>query len=68
MGLGKSISEQVAELYRTESRRALASPSPVVELKPAIAVAMRDGPAAGLALIDAPFARPRTTTERDHLR
>jgi RNA polymerase sigma-70 factor (ECF subfamily) len=33
-----------------------ADPSPVVELNRAVAVAMRDGPAAGLALIDALFA------------
>ena len=33
------------------------SPSPVVELNRAVAVAMRDGPEAGLALIDAIFAR-----------
>jgi RNA polymerase sigma-70 factor (ECF subfamily) len=33
------------------------SPSPVVELNRAVAVAMRDGPAAGLALIDALLAR-----------
>jgi len=32
-------------------------PSPVVELNRAVAVAMRDGPAAGLALIDALIAR-----------
>ena len=32
-------------------------PSPVVELNRAAAVAMRDGPAAGLALIDAILAR-----------
>ncbi len=32
-------------------------PSPVVELNRAVAVAMRDGPAAGLALIDALLAR-----------
>jgi RNA polymerase sigma-70 factor (ECF subfamily) len=32
-------------------------PSPVIELNRAVAVAMRDGPAAGLALIDAVFAR-----------
>ena len=30
-----------------------AEPSPVIELNRAVAVAMRDGPAAGLALIDA---------------
>src|SRR4051812_4314615 len=34
-----------------------ATPSPVVELNRAVAVAMRDGPAAGLALIDAIFGR-----------
>jgi len=33
------------------------APSPVVELNRAVAVAMRDGPAAGLALVDAIFAR-----------
>lgn len=34
-----------------------AAPSPVVELNRAVAVAMRDGPAAGLALVDAILAR-----------
>ena len=34
-----------------------ADPSPVVELNRAAAVAMRDGPAAGLILIDAILAR-----------
>ncbi|HSB78532.1 MAG TPA: RNA polymerase sigma factor [Candidatus Methylomirabilis sp.] len=34
-----------------------AEPSPVVELNRAVAVAMRDGPSAGLALIDAILAR-----------
>jgi RNA polymerase sigma-70 factor, ECF subfamily len=33
------------------------SPSPVVELNRAVAIAMRDGPAAGLAIIDALLAR-----------
>jgi RNA polymerase sigma-70 factor (ECF subfamily) len=32
-------------------------PSPVVELNRAVAIAMRDGPAAGLGLIDAILAR-----------
>ena len=32
-------------------------PSPVIELNRAVAVAMRDGPAAGLALVDAVLAR-----------
>jgi RNA polymerase sigma-70 factor, ECF subfamily len=36
---------------------ARAEPSPVVELNRAVAVAMRDGPEAGLALIDAILAR-----------
>jgi len=35
----------------------LADPSPVIELNRAAAVAMRDGPAAGLALVDAILAR-----------
>ena len=34
-----------------------ADPSPVIELNRAVAIAMRDGPAAGLALIDAILAR-----------
>ncbi len=36
---------------------ARAAPSPVVELNRAVAVAMRDGPEAGLVLIDAILAR-----------
>ena len=36
-----------------------ASPSPVVELNRAVAIAMRDGPLAGLTLIDAILARPQ---------
>jgi RNA polymerase sigma-70 factor (ECF subfamily) len=35
----------------------MAEPSPVVELNRAVAVAMRDGPAAGLALVEAILAR-----------
>jgi RNA polymerase sigma-70 factor (ECF subfamily) len=45
---------QIVGLYDALS---LASPSPVVELNRAVAVAMRDGPAAGLTLIDAILAR-----------
>jgi RNA polymerase sigma-70 factor (ECF subfamily) len=45
---------QIAGLY---DALAQAVPSPVVELNRAVAVAMRDGPAAGLALIDAILAR-----------
>ena len=33
-------------------------PSPVVELNRAVAVAMADGPAAGLAIVDAPADEP----------
>ena len=46
---------QIVGLYDVLLR---AEPSPVVELNRAVAVAMRDGPAAGLALIDA-HPRPR---------
>ena len=45
---------QIVTLY---DRLAGMAPSPVVELNRAVAVAMRDGPAAGLALIDAILAR-----------
>jgi RNA polymerase sigma-70 factor (ECF subfamily) len=45
---------QIVGLYDVLLR---ADPSPVVELNRAAAVAMRDGPAAGLALIDAVLAR-----------
>jgi RNA polymerase sigma-70 factor (ECF subfamily) len=45
---------QIAGLYDVLVR---AEPSPVVELNRAVAVAMRDGPEAGLALIDAILAR-----------
>jgi RNA polymerase sigma-70 factor (ECF subfamily) len=44
---------QVAGLYDVLAR---VNPSPVVALNRAVAVAMRDGPAAGLALIDAILA------------
>ena len=45
---------QIAGLYDVLLR---VEPSPVVELNRAVAIAMRDGPAAGLALIDALLAR-----------
>lgn len=45
---------QIAALYDVLARMA---PSPVVELNRAVAVAMRDGPEAGLALIEAILAR-----------
>jgi RNA polymerase sigma-70 factor (ECF subfamily) len=49
---------QIVGLYDVLVR---AAPSPVVELNRAAAVAMRDGPAAGLALIDAILARGELT-------
>jgi RNA polymerase sigma-70 factor (ECF subfamily) len=45
---------QIAALYDLLAR---AAPSPVVDLNRAVAVAMRDGPRAGLELIDAILAR-----------
>jgi RNA polymerase sigma-70 factor, ECF subfamily len=45
---------QIVGLYDVLERL---EPSPVIELNRAVAVAMRDGPAAGLALIDAILAR-----------
>jgi RNA polymerase sigma-70 factor, ECF subfamily len=45
---------QIVALYDTLTQ---ANPSPVVELNRAVAVAMRDGPAAGLDLIDSILAR-----------
>lgn len=46
--------EQIVGLYDVLAR---VDPSPVVELNRAAAVAMRDGPLAGLALVDAILAR-----------
>jgi len=46
--------DEIVGLYEVLMR---ASPSPVVELNRAVAVAVRDGPGAGLALIDAIFMR-----------
>ena len=45
---------EIVGLYDVLAR---VEPSPVVELNRAVAVAMRNGPAAGLALIDAILAR-----------
>lgn len=45
---------QIVALYTVLAR---AEPSPVVELNRAVAVAMRDGPEAGLGLVDAILAR-----------
>ena len=49
---------QIVALYSLLAR---AEPSTIVELNRAVAVAMRDGPEAGLALIDAIFARGELT-------
>src|SRR5215213_6735533 len=46
---------RIAELYRELAER---TPSPVVELNRAVAVAMAHGPAAGLELVDALTAEP----------
>jgi RNA polymerase sigma-70 factor (ECF subfamily) len=45
---------QITALYSLLQR---VEPSPIVELNRAVAVAMRDGPSAGLALVDAILAR-----------
>ena len=45
---------EIVGLYDVLAR---ADPSPVIELNRAVALAMRDGPAAGLAVIDAILAR-----------
>ena len=49
---------QIVALY---DLLAHAEPSPIVELNRAVAVAMRDGPAAGLTLVDAILARGELT-------
>ncbi len=49
---------QIVALYRVLAR---VEPSPVIELNLAVAVAMRDGPEAGLKLIDAILARGELT-------
>ena len=49
---------QIVALYNLLAR---AEPSAIIELNRAVAVAMRDGPEAGLALIDAIFARGELT-------
>ena len=53
---------QIAALY---GRLASRAPSPVVELNRAVAVAMAEGPAAGLALVDPLVSEP--ALERYHL-
>ena len=46
--------DEIVALYDVLKR---ANPSPIIELNYAVAIAMRDGPEAGLELIDAIFAR-----------
>jgi len=48
--------EEIVGLYEVLAR---AEPSPVVELNRAVAVAMRDGPPAGLAIVDSILAKGR---------
>jgi RNA polymerase sigma-70 factor (ECF subfamily) len=50
---------QIAGLYDVLMR---IDPTPIVELNRAVAVAMRDGPAAGLALVEAILARGELTS------
>jgi len=45
------------EIIRLYDALLYAEPSPVIELNRAVAIAMRDGPLAGLTLIDGIFAR-----------
>jgi RNA polymerase sigma-70 factor (ECF subfamily) len=57
-GTGTTDWSQIVGFYDLLLR---AMPSPVVELNRAVALAMRDGPAAGLGLIDAILARGELT-------
>jgi RNA polymerase sigma-70 factor (ECF subfamily) len=52
--IGETDWSQILGLYDVLARY---EPSPVIELNRAVAVAMRDGPQAGLALVDALFER-----------
>jgi predicted RNA polymerase sigma factor len=52
-GLKAAVSSTDARLLENSPAGSSASPSPVVELNRAVAIAMRDGPAAALALIEA---------------
>jgi RNA polymerase sigma-70 factor (ECF subfamily) len=56
---GETDWAQIAGLYDV---LLAADPSPVVELNRAVAVAMRDGPSAGLALVDAILSRGELTS------
>ena len=58
-GRGDTDWPQIAALYAELARL---PPSPVVELNRAVAVAMADGPAAGLPLVDAPGGPRRAST------
>jgi RNA polymerase sigma-70 factor (ECF subfamily) len=54
---GDAAATDWAEIARLYDLLNLVEPSPIVELNRAVAVAMRDGPEAGLVLIDAILAR-----------
>ncbi|HWA13315.1 MAG TPA: RNA polymerase sigma factor [Burkholderiales bacterium] len=56
-GAADSASTDWAEIVGLYDVLMRTDPSPVVELNQAVAVAMRDGPAAGLVLVDAILAR-----------
>ena len=56
-GAKSSATTDWAEIVRLYDILLLVSPSPVVELNRAVAVAMRDGPDSGLSLVDAILAR-----------
>jgi RNA polymerase sigma-70 factor (ECF subfamily) len=56
-GAANAAATDWAQIVALYGLLAQVEPSPVVELNRAVAVAMRDGPAAGLALIDAILAR-----------
>ena len=65
-----AVHAEAADVFATDWAQIVAlydvllqmTPSPIVELNRAVAVAMRDGPAAGLALVDAILARGDLTS------
>jgi RNA polymerase sigma-70 factor (ECF subfamily) len=56
-GAADAAATDWAEIVKYYDLLLLADPSPVIELNHAVAVGMRDGPEAGLALVDAILAR-----------
>ena len=63
-GAAQAAATDWAEIVGLYDVLARIDPSPIVELNRAVAVAMRDGPAAGLTLIDAILARGDLTDYR----